>query len=139
MTEKGYVSTTAEAFDKWLGVGREAYSSIQALTDTEAIDIIHKSGGIAFLAHPHLTKKSGNELESFIMYLKDGGLDGIEGYYTEYTARMHEEYCALAKKHSLKISGGTDFHGIYKPQIKIGCGYGNMQIPYEVLNNIKAL
>ena len=50
---------------------------------------------------------------------------------------MAEKYRALAKKHHLAISGGTDFHGSFKPHISICQGLGNMEIPYTVLAEMK--
>ena len=43
----------------------------------------------------------------------------------------------IADKLGFIISGGTDFHGDIKPAIKLGVGYGNMAIPYEVLQEMK--
>jgi len=137
MTEKGYSTSPKAAFNEWLNVGCPCYSESQALTDTEAVDLIRKAGGDAYLAHLHLTKKSGDDLDAFVKHLVDAGLIGIEGYYTDYTPEMAETYRNLAKKYSLKISGGTDFHGSFKPHISIGRGLGEMRIPYSVLENMK--
>lgn len=137
MTEKGYSESPKAAFAKWLNVGCPCYSESQALTDTEAIDLIRHSGGDAYLAHLHLTKKTGDELEDFVKHLVDAGLAGIEGYYTDYTPDMAETYRALAKKYDLKLSGGTDFHGAFKPHISIGRGLGDMRIPYSVLEGMQ--
>ncbi len=137
MTEKGYSESPKAAFAKWLNVGCPCYSESQALTDTEAVELIRAAGGEAYLAHLHLTKKSGDDLEDFIKHLKRAGLAGIEGYYTDYTDEMAREYRALAKKYDLKISGGTDFHGAFKPHISIGRGLGNMVIPYSVLEDMR--
>lgn len=137
MTEKGYSLSPKEAFGKWLNVGCPAYSESQALSDTEAIELIRKAGGDAYLAHLHLTKKPHDELDAFVKRLAEEGLCGIEGYYTDYTPEMESEYRALAKKYELKLSGGTDFHGAFKPHISIGVGLGGMKIPYSVLENMK--
>lgn len=137
MTEKGYSESPKAAFAKWLNVGCPCYSESQALTDTEAIDLIRRSGGDAYLAHLHLTKKTGDELESFVQHLVDAGLTGIEGYYTDYTPDMADTYRALAKRYGLKLSGGTDFHGAFKPHISIGRGLGDMRIPYSVLEGMQ--
>lgn len=137
MVQKGYASSVKEAFDKYLSNGKPAYSSKQALTDEEAIAIIKNSGGLAFCAHLHLTRKPLPVLTEFLLGLKAKGLSGIEGYYTEYTPQMQAEYQGLASSLGLLISGGTDFHGVFKPQISIGTGYGNLRIPYSVLENIK--
>lgn len=137
MAQKGYVSSVKEAFDLYLQKGKPAFNSLRLLEPEEAIRLIHAAGGKAFLAHLHLTKFKGEELENYVIRLKNAGLDGIEGYYTEYDDAMQAEYQALAKKHKLLISGGTDFHGANKPHIKIGVGYGNLKIPYELLEKIK--
>ncbi|MBQ3178026.1 MAG: PHP domain-containing protein [Clostridia bacterium] len=137
MTEKGYSTSPKAAFNEWLNVGCPCYSESQALTDTEAVELIRKAGGDAYLAHLHLTKKAGDDLDAFVKHLADAGLTGIEGYYTDYTPEMAETYRNLAKKYNLKISGGTDFHGSFKPHISIGRGLGEMRIPYSVLENMK--
>ncbi len=137
MAEKGYVKTVKEAFDKYLSSGKEGYCSFQRYTPEECIEIINNAGGKAFLAHLHLIRLDDDELEEYVLRLKRAGLSGIEGYYTEYDDDMQDKYMSLAKKHSLLISGGTDFHGKMKPQIHIGKGYGNMEIPYSVLENIR--
>ena len=137
MTRKGYSESPKAAFQKWLNVGCPAYSDSQALTDTEAIELIRSAGGDAYLAHLHLTKKSPEELERFVRHLTENGLTGIEGYYTDYTAVMETEYRTLAARYGLKLSGGTDFHGTFKPHISIGSGTNGMKIPYSILNQMK--
>lgn len=137
MTEKGYSESPKAAFAEWLNVGCPCYSESQALTDEEAVDLIRQAGGDAYLAHLHLTKKSGDELDAFVKRLKNAGLCGIEGYYTEYTPEHERQYRALAKKYGLKLSGGTDFHGSFKPHISIGRGLGGLEIPDSVLADMK--
>ena len=137
MVEKGYVQSVKEAFDKYLSSGKAGYCDFQRYSPEECIEIINNAGGKAFLAHLHLIRLDDKELEEYVIRLKNAGLSGIEGYYTEYDEKMHLKYLSLAKKHSLLISGGTDFHGEMKPQISIGTGYGNMQIPYSVLENMR--
>ena len=137
MTEKGYAESPRDAFNRWLNVGCPCYSETQAITDEEAISLIRAAGGDAYLAHLHLTKLPDDALDAFVARLTAAGLHGIEGYYTDYTAEMAEKYRALAKKHHLAISGGTDFHGSFKPHISIGQGLGNMEIPYTVLVEMK--
>ena len=137
LMDKGLVPSVKEAFDKYLANGRPAYCGHQAITAEEAIDLIHKAGGIAFVAHLHLIRLSDEELYAFLTRLKAAGLDGIEGYYTEYTPEMQEKFQSIARELGLQISGGTDFHAAMKPHIAIGRGTGNLEIPYEVLENLK--
>ncbi|MBR4895221.1 MAG: PHP domain-containing protein [Clostridia bacterium] len=137
MTDKGYSESPKAAFAEWLNVGRPCYSDAQALTDTEAVKLIRDCGGEAYLAHLHLTKKPPDVLDAFVARLASEGMCGIEGYYTDYTPAMEREYRGLAAKYGLKISGGTDFHGTFKPHIAIGRGLGDLRIPYEVLEGMK--
>ena len=137
MEIKGYVSSVKEAFALYLEKGKPAFNSLRLFQPEEAIDMIHKAGGKAFLAHLHLTKKKGDELVEYVEQLKSAGLDGIEGYYTDYDTEMEKEYLGLAERFGLLVSGGTDFHGANKPHIKLGVGYGNLAIPYSLLEKIK--
>lgn len=137
MMDKGYISTVKEGFEKYMSVGKYAYCEKQRLSTREAIELITKCGGIAFLAHPHLTKLPDDELKEFLKELKGYGLCGLEGYYTDYTPEMQEKYQSMAEELGLMISGGTDFHAKMKPHISIGTGLGNMKIPYSVIEEIK--
>ena len=137
MMEFGYVSSVKEAFALYLSPGKIAHSRLQAMTDEEAVRLIKDAGGLAFVAHLNQTKRSLDSLREMLTRLKSAGLDGIEGYYTEYTEEMGREYRALAAELGLMLSGGSDFHGENKPHIKIGTGTGELRVPYPVLAAIK--
>ena len=137
LMDKGLVPSVKEAFDKYLANGRPAYCGKQAITAEEAIELIHAAGGIAFVAHLHLIRLSDEDLYAFLQRLAAAGLDGIEGYYTEYTQEMQDKYQKMAASLGLQISGGTDFHAAMKPHIAIGRGTGDLRIPYSVLENMK--
>ena len=137
MVQKGYCNTVQECFDKYIGLGKPAYSEKNELTATEAVESIRAAGGLAFLAHPHQTKYNLNQLEELLLKLKAVGLNGLEGYYSEYTPEHIADYRLLAQKLKLAFSGGSDFHGAMKPHIAMGTGKGNLNIPYYVLDNIK--
>lgn len=137
MVQKGYVSSVREAFDKYLASGRPAFCNTQRLNAAEAVDLIHEAGGGAFVAHLHLIRMEDEPLFAFLRRLKEeNGLDGIEGYYTDYTPDMQDKYQGMAKKLDLMLSGGTDFHAKMKPHIQIGTGLGNLRIPYAVAEAI---
>jgi len=137
MVKKGYAESVKDAFDRFLGPGRPAYSSTKGLKAVDAIRLIKNSGGVSVAAHLHHTKKEGAALEAYLAELKGYGLDAVEGYYSEYTPEMAKEYRALAAKLGLAISGGTDFHGKMKPHIALGRGFGDLRIPYSLLGELK--
>ena len=137
MVRKGYAASVQEAFSKYLSVGCYAYSNRQALTGPEAVSLIREAGGIAVAAHLHLIKLPDAELKEYLKSLIPYGLDGVEGYYSDYTPDMQQRYQAMAKELGLVISGGTDYHGANKPHLSIGRGRGNLEIPYSVLDGLK--
>ena len=139
MVNKGLIGSVKEAFDRYLGTGRPAFSGRQALTAREAIHLIRDAGGLSFVAHPQKIELPDAELVVFLRELKAEGLCGLEGYYSEYTPEMTEKFQRMARELGLEISGGTDFHGSMKPHIEIGSGMGNLCIPYTVLARIKEL
>ena len=138
MMEKGYVKSVAEAFQKYLFVGAPCYVKREVMDPKEAISLIHEAGGVAFFAHPYQTKLSDEGIFNLMKELKDAGLDGIEGYYSEYTPEMGEKFRKMAKELDLMLSGGSDFHAAMKPHIRIGSGVdGNLAVDYALLEKIK--
>lgn len=139
MVEKGYCKTVKECFDKYIGLNKPAYAEKNELTAEEAVKAIRASGGLAFLAHLNQTGYSISQLEKLLLKLKAAGLNGIEGYYPEYTSEHITDYRNLAIKLSLALSGGSDYHADMKPHISIGTGTGNLRIPYCIFENMKGI
>lgn len=137
MVRKGYVSSVREAFDRYLAFGKPAFVPRKSLTPKKAISVIHESGGKAFLAHLNQTNKNDEELYTLLTELKALGLDGIEGYYTEYDEDMNRRYRQMAADLGLLLSGGSDFHGDNKVNYNLGTGRGNLRIPYSLLESLK--
>ena len=138
MVEKGYVGSVKEAFDNYLRVGGPCYIRRDVPHPREAIRLIHNAGGAAFFAHPHQTKLSDEGIFALMKELADAGLDGVEGYYSEYDEQMGEKFRKMASDLGLLLSGGSDYHAKMKPHIELGSGInGNLTVPYELLEGIK--
>ena len=137
MVRKGYVESISEAFSLYLGFGKQAYVRRKSLTPEKAISVIHESGGKAVLAHLNQTKKNDEDLYALLTRLKAQGLDGVEGYYTEYDEDMNVRYRKMAADLGLLLSGGSDFHGANKVNYNLGTGRGNLRIPYSLLESLK--
>lgn len=100
----------------------------------EAVDMIHRCGGKAFLAHSFVYGL--DDVGKFIEYAISCGIDGIEKYYSAHTEEQEQFIQDYANEYNLLISGGTDFHGEKtKPGVKIGIGKGNMNIPIEIIED----
>ncbi len=137
MMGKGYVASIEEAFDKYLDSGRPAYFKKDKLTPAEGISEIARAGGVPVLAHPIYLNMSVDRLDILLGQLSGMGLKGIEAYYTENTAEQTLELLQLAQKHKLLVTGGSDFHGSFKPNIEIGSGRGLLKVPYSLLFGLK--
>ena len=98
----------------------------------EVVDIIHKSGGKAFLAHPFEYK-----FEDTIGFINDlrreTELYGIECFHPSANEEQRNILVQYAKDNKLYISGGSDYHGESKPDIEIGIGRGDLSISKKIL------
>ena len=99
----------------------------------EVIDIIHKAGGKAFLAHPFEYKFE--DTIGFIDDLrKEAELDGIECFHPSSADDNKKDILVdYARINNLYISGGSDYHGSPKPDIEIGVGRGNLNVSKEII------
>jgi len=121
MVACGAVPDIQSAFDLYLADGAKAFVGRDSLTPSEAISLIHAAGGLAFLAHPMLVRLKDHEtVESRVRKLKDEGIDGIEVWYSSHTPAQEEKLARLASLLGLLVTGGSDFHGDNKPNLRLG-------------------
>ena len=133
LLDKKFVPTFNAAFDKYLATGKPAYVDKYRVDCPRAIELIREAGGIPVLAHPVLLGTPEGRLDDhMIRSLKEMGLMGIEVFYPEHSPALREHYLALADRHGLLVTGGTDFHGEFKPQIRLGSGKGDLCVPSEL-------
>ena len=139
MLDKGYVRTIGEAFDIYLGKGGKAYIDRDRLSAEEAISLIHRAGGAAILAHPNNLRMSAEEIEPYLIGLRELGLDGIEARYNLHTPEETQYYLALAERLRLLTSGGSDFHGLsVKSMVHLGHVEGELAAPYSLVASLKS-
>ena len=103
-------------------------------TIEKIIDIIHKSGGKAFVAHIYEYKEIENKISELEEIISNYKIDGIECYHSIFSEAENLKLLEFAKKHNLLISGGSDYHGDNKPDIELGVGKGNLNVPNWILD-----
>ncbi|MBT8216838.1 MAG: PHP domain-containing protein [Acidimicrobiia bacterium] len=138
LVRKGVVDTMGEAFDYYLAAGRPAYVGRARLTPEDAIALARASGAVPVIAHPHTLGVTGRELDHHLRRLQGVGLIGIEAYYPEYEPDTRLELAERARESGLIASGGSDYHGAYKPGLHIGSGYGDLSVSRDVLEALRA-
>ena len=136
---RGYVRNTHEAFDKYLARGKSGYANRLRFKPIGGVEMIRQSGGIAVLAHPFTLNLGKQALADCVGKLAQAGLQGIEIYYPQHSPKMVRQYLDLAKQFHLIATGGTDFHGTPMPDIKLGRGFGALNVPNAVLEQLDAL
>ena len=138
LMDKKFVTSAKEAFDRYLAQGRPAFVPRQLPEPAEAVTWIREAGGIAVLAHPTWVKESSDGLSLLVERLKAAGLGGVEVHYSTHNARQTGEYLSLAKQFDLLVTGGSDFHGLTKPDIHVGTGRGDLKVPSALLDPLKS-
>lgn len=138
MVNRGYVESIFDAFDQYLAWGKPAYMPRPRLSPEEAIGLARESTAVPILAHPHtLGLNTSEEVSTTLRRLAGAGLVGIECYYPLYSPFEREGYAALAERFGLKPSGGSDYHGSYKPDVQMGVGRGNLAIADDLLDALR--
>lgn len=138
LVRKGVVSSVQEAFDEWLAKGRPAYVERRRLGVGEAVALVHASGGVAVLAHPLSLGLDGPELDAALEEMVAMGLDGLEAIYGRYPPEARAALASVARRYDLTVTGGSDYHGTYKPDLRVGVGQGDLAVPDDVLDALEA-
>ena len=102
----GHVATVAEAFDRFLGENCAAYVPHTGAAPAEVVRLIVAGGGIASLAHPGHLKQ-----DDVIPELVDAGMAALEVYHSSHDEPATAHYLQIARRHSLAVTGGSDYHG----------------------------
>lgn len=115
MMDAGYVASTREAFDVWLGRDQPAFVPRSGPSPETVILTIQRAGGVASLAHPGRTA-----IDARIPEFRDAGLDAIEAYHSDHDAAAIDRYRRLADDLGLMMTGGSDYHGDPAHGVRIG-------------------
>lgn len=129
MIEKGYVSDMERAFREYLAEGKKAYAQGEMISCEETIQVIHEAEGKAFIAHPHLIKRS----KTFRDVLKLQ-VDGIEAYYAKFPFSEVSRFLAICKEKKILFSGGSDFHGQNKVFNELGSSYVEEDVFHQIFS-----
>jgi 3',5'-nucleoside bisphosphate phosphatase len=132
LVARGVVADVAEAFDRYLSSGRPAYVPAPGVSVTDAVALAAKAGGVAVLAHPG--RLAPDERDRVLGEALEAGVDGVEVWHSQHDAGLRRSLEALADRHGLLATGGSDYHGRHKPDVRVGTGTGgNVAVPAERL------
>ena len=133
---RGAVADVAEAFDRYLSSGRPAYVPAPGVSVTDAVALAAKAGGVAVLAHPG--RLAPAERDRVVGEALEAGIDGVEVWHSQHDAELRRSLAALTERHGLLATGGSDYHGRHKPDVRVGTGTaGNVAGPGECLEALR--
>lgn len=137
LTRLGYTPSVSAAFDALLSPAAGYYIEPKRPSVWEMIQYIRSIHAVPVLAHPFLNLTE-SQLKDFLPRAKQQGLAGMECHYSSYSPETTRLSLEMAEAFQLLPSGGSDFHGEVKPQIRIGRGKGDLQVPYAWAQALKS-
>ncbi|MHB9022808.1 MAG: PHP domain-containing protein [Armatimonadota bacterium] len=132
LVEAGYVKSMGDAFDRLIGDRGPAYVPRMKYLPEEAIELIHRAGGFASLAHPG---KLGDP-PAMIRRLLPAGLDALEAYHSDHLPATAERMLRQARNYRLAVTGGTDSHG---PGGAHEVPIGSVEMPDTIVEPLRKL
>ncbi len=134
----GYVRSVQEAFQTLLRDGGNFYRAPERLDAFEVIESLRSLNILPISAHPSLTLTPG-KLRRFLSEGAAHGLCGVETIYPLYSEEDASHIRRAAVDFGLLPSGGSDYHGKNKPDIRMGRGRENIEVPLTMLDALRSL
>jgi len=134
----GHFKHPNKIYQQLLGKGKAAYVNRRRLTPERCVELICSAGGVAMIAHPGQMKLTNNKLRRLIRQLLPHGLSGLEVLHPSHQPHQVLAFERICAEMGLALSGGSDFHGTRTPDLRIGTGFGSLQVPDAFVSGLKA-
>lgn len=138
LVRAGAAADIDDAFDRFLADGRAAYVPKARILPGEVAGLARASGGVAVLAHPLSLGLDPSALERLVTELAGAGLGGMEAIYGRYSTEQRRGLRRMAERCGLVATGGSDYHGSFKPDLQVGTGLGDLDVPDAALEALAA-
>ena len=135
LKKAGHVTSSREAFDRFLKNDGPAYVPYEKFTAQEGIELLLSCGAVPVWAHPCIFR--GGTVETILPELVQAGLMGIEVYHPTHSVsqtRRLEEYC---QEYGLLMTGGSDYHGPKKEKNPDFKDLNALNLPLSLLTPLK--
>ncbi len=101
----GYATSSAEAFNRYIGNGLPGHVLVESPRPEEVIATVLAAGGVPVWAHPPVAL-----LDSLLPPMVEAGLVGLE-VHRPWPARVRDLVSEQARRWGLLATGGSDWHG----------------------------
>jgi 3',5'-nucleoside bisphosphate phosphatase len=133
MVAAGYVKSSHEAFDRFLGDYKPAYVPYEPLDAIAGVQLLRRCGAIPVWAHAQLFY--GAPIEAVLPELVDAGLMGLEIYHPNHSPSDMRQLQDLCAQYDLIQTGGSDYHGPSRDYPALN----SLKVPAALLQPLKAL
>jgi hypothetical protein len=135
LVQKGYAPDIRAAFDQYLDEAAPGFVERQDPSLENVLRWIHEAGGISSWAHPgRFLRQAKLDVEALFSELAAKGMNAIEAFHTDHLPEEAARFEQTARKLSLGVSGGSDFHGARgRAQL------ASLQLPGSLLEDLRAL
>lgn len=121
LVAQGHAKDIRQVFKRYMIKGKPGYVAEEWMSLEQGIELIHKAGGVAILAHPARYHLSRTRLRGLLKELKSLGVDGIEVVSGSHSQDENKTIAQHALDFDLSASQGSDYHGPEKPWVQLGC------------------
>ncbi len=132
LVKAGYVQTSREAFDRWLGENGTAYVHYEKFSAEDGIALLLECGAVPVWAHPYLFR--GGDVDTVLPELVAAGLKGVEVHHPNHSLSQREHLQRQCLGYNLLMTGGSDYHGP-SPD---GTVLNQLKVPLELLAPLKS-
>jgi 3',5'-nucleoside bisphosphate phosphatase len=133
LIKAGHVQDRQEAFDRFLADGGPAHVPRYTIELERGIDLIHRAGGLAVIAHPWGRGRERLLPPSVLQSLAhDHQLDGIEVDHQDHDSETRRQLRTLADSLGLLPTGSSDYHGTGKLDHDLGCNTTDPEVFNEM-------
>ena len=115
----GAATSRKDAFEHWIGVDCPGYVPSGKTEPAEIIERVVEAGGVISLAHPYSLNLGHAALDAYVQGLADVGLSAIEAHRPDQNPATQAAYHALAERHGLLVSTGSDFHDLEREEQRL--------------------
>jgi predicted metal-dependent phosphoesterase TrpH len=135
LVQAGYVKSSREAFDRFLGDHQPAYVHYEKFSIQQGIQLLRSCGAIPVWAHPYLYR--GGDIKEVLLELIEAGLLGIEVYHPNHSPGQRQNLEEWCRKYGLLMTGGSDYHGPAKFDSQPFNELNMLQLPLDLLAPLK--
>jgi predicted metal-dependent phosphoesterase TrpH len=126
LADRGYTSAIyGPLYTRLFGPGGLAVVTARYMNAEDAVRLIRDCGGLAALAHPFQY-----DTMDFLPALVERGLSGIEYKHPTQSPERQRAVKEAARRYSLFLSGGSDFHGLYS-ETPVSPGAMDAELPTD--------